>query len=203
MKIAIIGATGNVGSRLIEESLRRGHAVTAIARQASKLPGRDGVTTRDVDVADTQALADALRGNDAVISTVRFLQTSAAQITAAVKAAGIRRLLVVGGAGSLYVAPGVQLVDTPSFPDAYKAEASAGRDFLNALRAETGLDWSFLSPSALFTPGERTGKFRLGKDELLTAADGKSWISMEDYAIAMLDEIEQPKHVRERFTVGY
>ena len=203
MKIAIIGATGNVGSRLIEESLRRGHAVTAIARQASKLPGRDGVTTRDVDVADTQALADALRGNDAVISTVRFLQTSAAQITAAVKAAGIRRLLVVGGAGSLYVAPGVQLVDTPSFPDAYKAEASAGRDFLNALRAETELDWSFLSPSALFTPGERTGKFRLGKDELLTAADGKSWISMEDYAIAMLDEIEQPKHVRERFTVGY
>lgn len=203
MKIAIIGATGNVGSRLIEEALRRGHAVTAIARQASKLPGRDGVTTRDVDVADTQALADALRGNDAVISTVRFLQTSAAQITAAVKAAGIRRLLVVGGAGSLYVAPGVQLVDTPSFPDAYKAEASAGRDFLNALRTETGLDWSFLSPSALFTPGERTGKFRLGKDELLTAADGKSWISMEDYAIAMLDEIEQPKHVRERFTVGY
>lgn len=203
MKIAIIGATGNVGSRLIEEALRRGHAVTAIARQASKLPGRDGVTTRDVDVADTQALADALRGNDTVISTVRFLQTSAAQITAAVKAAGIRRLLVVGGAGSLYVAPGVQLVDTPSFPDAYKAEASAGRDFLNALRAETGLDWSFLSPSALFTPGDRTGKFRLGKDELLTAADGKSWISMEDYAIAMLDEIEQPKHVRERFTVGY
>ena len=203
MKIAIIGATGNVGSRLIEEALRCGYAVTAIARQASKLPGRDGVTTRDVDVADTQALADALRGNDAVISTVRFLQTSAAQITAAVKAAGIRRLLVVGGAGSLYVAPGVQLVDTPSFPDAYKAEASAGRDFLNALRAETGLDWSFLSPSALFTPGERTGKFRLGKDELLTAADGKSWISMEDYAIAMLDEIEQPKHVRERFTVGY
>lgn len=203
MKIAIIGATGNVGSRLIEEALRRGHAVTAIARQASKLPGRDGMTTRDVDVADTQALADALRGNDTVISTVRFLQTSAAQITAAVKAAGIRRLLVVGGAGSLYVAPGVQLVDTPSFPDAYKAEASAGRDFLNALRAETGLDWSFLSPSALFTPGDRTGKFRLGKDELLTAADGKSWISMEDYAIAMLDEIEQPKHVRERFTVGY
>lgn len=203
MKIAIIGATGNVGSRLIEEAQRRGHAVTAIARQASKLPGRDGVTTRDVDVADTQPLADALRGNDAVISTVRFLQTSAAQITAAVKAAGIRRLLVVGGAGSLYVAPGVQLVDTPSFPDAYKAEASAGRDFLNALRAETGLDWSFLSPSALFTPGDRTGKFRLGKDELLTAADGKSWISMEDYAIAMLDEIEQPKHVRERFTVGY
>ena len=203
MKIAIIGATGNVGSRLTDEALRRGHTVTALARQASKLPARDGVTARDVDVADTSALAAALRGSDAVISTVRFLQTSAAQIVAAVNAAGVERLLVVGGAGSLYVAPGVQLVDTPTFPDAYKAEASAGRDFLNALRGEASLAWTFLSPSALFTPGERTGKFRLGNDELIAAADGKSWISMEDYAIAMLDEIEQPKHVRERFTVGY
>ncbi|AZG14143.1 NAD(P)-dependent oxidoreductase [Cupriavidus pauculus] len=203
MKIAIIGATGNVGSRLTEEAVRRGHAVTALARKASALPARDGVTTRDVDIADAPALTQALAGHDVVISTERFLQTSAAQITAAVKAAGVRRLLVVGGAGSLYVAPGVQLVDTPSFPDAYKAEASAGRDFLNALRGETSLDWTFLSPSALFTPGERTGRFRLGKDDLLTAADGKSWISMEDYAIAMLDEIEQPRHVREHFTVGY
>lgn len=203
MKIAIIGATGNVGTRLTDEALRRGHSVAALARQASKLPARDGLTTRDVDVADAAALADALRGNDAVISTVRFLQTTAAQIVNAVRTAGIRRLLVVGGAGSLYVAPGTQLVDTPGFPDAYKAEASAGRDFLNALQAESQLDWTFLSPSALFAPGERTGKFRLGKDELLTAADGKSWISMEDFAIAMLDEVEQPKHVRERFTVGY
>ncbi|KAI3589665.1 Rrf2-linked NADH-flavin reductase [Cupriavidus sp. U2] len=203
MKIAIIGATGNVGSRLTDEALRRGHTVTAVARQASKLPAREGVTARDVDVAETSDLAHALRGSDVVISTVRFLQTSAAQIVAAVKAAGVERLLVVGGAGSLFVAPGVQLVDTPNFPDAYKAEALAGRDFLNALRGETALAWTFLSPSALFTPGERTGKFRLGNDDLLTAADGKSWISMEDYAIAMLDEIEQPKHVRERFTVGY
>nr|WP_315595415.1 NAD(P)-dependent oxidoreductase [uncultured Cupriavidus sp.] len=203
MKIAIIGATGNVGTRLTDEALRRGHSVTALARQASKLPARDGVTPHDVDAANTEALAQALRGSDIVISTVRFLQTSAAQIVGAVKAAGVKRLLVVGGAGSLYVAPGVQLVDTPSFPEAYKAEASAGRDFLNALRGEAQLDWTFLSPSALFTPGERTGKFRLGLDELLTAADGKSWISMEDYAIAMLDEIEQPKHTRERFTVGY
>ncbi|GJG95728.1 NAD(P)-dependent oxidoreductase [Cupriavidus pauculus] len=203
MKIAIIGATGNVGSRLTDEALRRGHTVAALARHASALPARDGVTAHDVDVADNQALAAALRGNDVAISTVRFLQTTAGQIVAAVKAAGIRRLLVVGGAGSLYVAPGLQLVDTPTFPDAYKAEASAGRDFLDALRGETQLDWTFLSPSALFTPGERTGKFRLGRDELLTAADGKSWISMEDYAIAMLDEIEQAKHVRERFTVGY
>jgi len=203
MKFAIIGATGNVGSRLTDEALRRGHTVTALARKASQLPARSGLTTQDVDVANAEALANALRGNDVVISTVRFLQASAAQITGAVKAAGVKRLLVVGGAGSLLVAPDVQLVDTPNFPDAYKAEASAGRDFLNALRGESDLDWTFLSPSALFTPGERTGKFRLGNDTLLTAADGKSWISMEDYAIAMLDEIEQPTHVRARFTVGY
>lgn len=203
MKIAIIGATGNVGTRLTDEALRRGHTVTALARQASKLAAREGVTTRDVDVADTKALADALRGNDVAISTVRFLQATAPQISEAVNAAGIKRLLVVGGAGSLYVAPDTQLVDTPGFPDAYKAEASAGRDFLNALRGETQIEWTFLSPSALFTPGERTGKFRLGTNELLTAANGKSSISMEDFAIAMLDEIERPTHVRERFTVGY
>ena len=203
MKIAIIGATGNVGTRLTDEALRRGHSVTALARQASKLQARNGVTTRDVDVADAQALADSLRGDDVVISTVRFLQTTAAQIVDAVKAAGIKRLLVVGGAGSLYAAPGVQLVDTPEFPELYKAEASAGRDFLNALQRESQLEWTFLSPSALFTPGERTGKFRLGKDDLLVDANGKSWISMEDYAIAMLDEIERPLHVRARLTVGY
>ncbi|MWL87636.1 NAD(P)-dependent oxidoreductase [Cupriavidus sp. SW-Y-13] len=202
MKIAIIGATGNVGTRLTDEALRRGHTVTALARQASKLPTRDGVVAKDIDVSNAQVLADALRGSDVVISTVRFLQATASQITDAVKAAGVKRLLVVGGAGSLYIAPGKQLVDTPEFPDAYKAEASAGRDFLNALKKETSLEWTFLSPSALFTPGERTGKFRLGKEDLLATADGSS-ISMEDYAMAMLDEIEQPEHVRERFTVGY
>lgn len=203
MKIAIIGATGNVGTRLTDEALRRGHTVTALARQASKLPTREGLTTRDVDAADTQALAEALRGADVAISTVRFLQATAGQIVAAVKAAGVKRLLVVGGAGSLYVAPGVRLIDTPEFPEIYKAEAAAGGDFLNALRGESQLEWTFLSPAALFAPGERTGKFRIGKEELLVTADGKSWISMEDYAIAMLDEVEQPKHVRERFTVGY
>jgi uracil phosphoribosyltransferase len=121
----------------------------------------------------------------------------------AVKEAGVKRLIVVGGAGSLEVAPGLQLIDTPQFPDAYRPEASAGRDFLNALRAETSLDWTFLSPSALFEPGERTGKFRLGGDQLLADAAGQSRISMEDYAIALVDEIETPKHVRQRFTVGY
>lgn len=203
MKIAIIGATGNVGTRLTDEALRRGHTVTALARQATSLPDRAGVTPRNVDVDDGAALAAALAGHDAAVSTVRFLQAKASQIVDAVKAAGIERLLVVGGAGSLFVAPGVQLVDTPTFPAQYKDEAAAGRDFLNALRGETALAWTFLSPSALFLPGERTGKFRLGGEELLADAAGKSTISMEDYAIAMLDEIETPAHVRQRFTVGY
>ncbi|MGO4306385.1 NAD(P)-dependent oxidoreductase [Cupriavidus sp. RAF12] len=203
MKIAIIGATGNVGSRLTDEALRRGHTVTALARHASQLPARDGLIPRDVDAADTKSLTEALAGHDAVISTVRFLQTTAPQIAGAVKTAGVKRLLVVGGAGSLYVGPGVQLVDTPGFPAQYKDEAAAGRDFLNALRGESELEWTFLSPSALFIPGERTGTFRVGEENLLSDAAGKSWISMEDYAIAMLDEIEKPAHVRQRYTVGY
>ncbi|CAG2159474.1 NAD(P)-dependent oxidoreductase [Cupriavidus numazuensis] len=203
MNIAIIGATGRVGTRLIDEALRRGHRVTALARTASRLPTRDGLTTRDVDATDSQALAAALAGHDMAISTARFEQLKAPQIVGPVKTAGVPRLLVVGGAGSLFVAPGTQLVDTPGFPAAYKSEASAGRDFLNALSAEADLNWTFLSPSALFEPGERTGKYRAGKDELLADAAGKSWISMEDYSIAMLDEIERSAHPRQRFTVGY
>ncbi|WP_416049058.1 NAD(P)-dependent oxidoreductase [Cupriavidus basilensis] len=203
MKIAIIGATGRVGTRLIDEALSRGHTVTAIARQADKLAARPGLATINADVADTKALAAALAGQDVAISTVRFLQTTTKQITSAVKAAGVPRLLVVGGAGSLFVAPGAQLVDTPQFPEAYKAEALAGRDFLNALRNETAIDWTFLSPAALFEPGTRTGKFRVGEETLLSDASGKSWISMEDYAIAMIDEVEKPAHSRQRYTVAY
>jgi len=203
MKIAIIGATGRVGTRLVDEALRRGHTVTAVARQAGKLPAQPNLTTRDADAADTKALAAAIAGSDVAISTVRFEHTRAAQIVGAVKAAGVPRLLVVGGAGSLYVAPGVQLVDTPGFPDAYKPEALAGRDFLDALRAETALDWTFLSPAALFEPGTRTGAWRTGGDTLLSDAAGKSWISMEDYAIAMLDEVEKPAHPRQRYSVAY
>jgi putative NADH-flavin reductase len=203
MNIAILGATGNVGSRLVNEALARGHHVTALARHASKLAARPGLETLDVDLADGAKLADALRGKDAVISSARFATSPLAAVLGPVRQAGVRRLLVVGGAGSLEVAPGTALVDTPTFPAEYKPEALAGRDWLNALRTEKDLDWTFLSPSALFTPGERTGTFRLGGDTLLTAADGRSWISMEDFAIAMLDEVEKPAHTGRRFTVGY
>jgi len=113
------------------------------------------------------------------------------------------RVIEVGGAGTLEVAPGVQLVDTPAFPAEYKAEALAGREFLNTLRSQHGLEWAYLSPSAILAPGPRTGRFRLGTDQLLTWADGQSWISAEDFASALVDELEAPKHRRERFTVGY
>jgi len=199
----MIGATGNVGSRILAEALRRGHTVTAIARNAGALTPRAGVTPVSVDFANTPALTQALRGHDAVVSATRFVSTPVDTLRQAIKAAGVKRWFIVGGAGSLEVAPGKALVDAPGFPDAYRAEASAGRDFLNKVRGEKELDWTFLSPSALFVPGQRTGKFRTGGDQLLTGADGNSTISFEDYAIAAIDELENPRHIRQRFTVGY
>lgn len=201
MKIALIGASGNAGQRLTAEMSRRGHAVTAIARQPEKIAALPGVTAAAGDIND-KALAGLLAGHDAVISAVRFLDTDAEALIAIVRAAGVKRYLVVGGAASLEVAPGVRLLDTPQFPAAYKGEATAGAAFLETLCAADDLDWSFLSPSAMFVAGERTGKFRLGKDQLLTQDKGSS-ISFEDFAVAAIDELETPRHIRQRFTVGY
>jgi putative NADH-flavin reductase len=203
MKIALVGATGNVGTRLISELTRRGHHVTAIARHLEKLQGQAAVRPVSGDVQNESALAAGLAGHDVVIHSVKFLSTNASKIIAATKAAKVPRLLVVGGAGSLEVSPGLTLVNTPDFPSEYKPETLAGVKFLNVLRGEKELDWTFLSPSYFFAPGERSGKFRLGKDELLVAADGQSRISTEDFAIALVDELEQPKQSRQRFTVGY
>jgi uncharacterized protein len=202
MKIALIGATGNAGSRILAELSRRGHAVTAIARHPEKVPALTGVTARKADVHDVAGLANALRGHDAVISSVHFTASDPRKLIEAVHASGVGRYLIVGGAGSLEVAPGVKLIDTPEFPAIYKAEAAAGGAFLDLLRKEKTLDWTFVSPSALFVPGERTGKFRLGGNQLLVNDKGSS-ISFEDYAIAFADEIERPAHSRQRFTVGY
>ncbi len=202
MKIALIGASGNAGSRIAAELSSRGHKVTAIARDASRITALPGVTPLALDIADTAALADALKGHDAVVSSVHFLASDAEQLIGAVKASGVRRYLVVGGAGSLEVAPGVKLFDTPQFPPEYKAEATKGGAFLDRLKTESDLDWTFLSPSAVFVPGTRTGTFRLGEDQLLQNENGSS-ISFEDYAIALVDEIETPRHSRRRFTVGY
>jgi putative NADH-flavin reductase len=203
MKIAIVGSTGNVGSRVAAEALSRGHQVTGISRHPEKQAAAKGLTAAKGDAADPGGLARALAGHDAVVSSTRFQGNDPRALIAAVKKAGVKRLLVVGGAGSLEVAPGVALIDTPQFPAAYKPEAAAGRDFLNVLRGEKELEWTFFSPAAFFGPGARTGKFRLGGDQLLVGPDGQSRISMEDYAIALVDELETPRHARRRFTAAY
>jgi uncharacterized protein len=202
MKVALIGASGQAGSRILAELVRRGHAVTAIARHPEKIAAGPGVATSKGDVFDNDGLVALLKGHDVVISAVHFTASDPEILIEAVRASGAKRYVVVGGAGSLEVAPGVTLVSTPQFPAIYKAEATKGGEFLALLRQEKSLDWTFLSPSALFVAGERTGKFRLGKDQLLTNDKGSS-ISFEDYAIALVDELEKPAHSRQRFTVGY
>jgi uncharacterized protein len=203
MKIAIIGATGNAGSRIAAEALRRGHSVTGITRSADQEKVPAGVVLRQGDASQPEQLAALIQGHDVVVSSARFSQLKAAALLDGVKSAGVKRLLVVGGAASLETAPGVILLDSPTFPAEYKGEAVPGKQFLDDLRTETAIDWTFLSPPAMFAPGERTGTFRIGQNQLMADEQGKSHISMEDYAIALLDEIEQPKHLRQRFTVAY
>lgn len=202
-KVALIGASGFIGSRLLAELSARGHAVTAIVRSPEKVAALAGVTAVKGDVFDKDGLAKLLAGHDVVISAVHFTASDPQILLAAVKQSGVQRYLVVGGAGSLEVAPGVKLFDTPEFPAVYLDEARKGGAFLDLLKQEKGLDWTFLSPSALIQPGERTGQFRLGTDQLLVDAEGNSAISAEDYAIALVDELEKPAHSRHRFTVGY
>lgn len=211
MKIALIGASGFIGSALLNEALTRGHLVTALVRHPEKLVPRPNLTGQTTDVLDTGRLAGQIKGFDAVISafsghaqsnTFDYYMQGIQSIIAAAKQAGAPTLLVVGGAGSLEVVPGVQLMDTPNFPAAYQATAEGARQALALLRQEPELNWSMLSPSAMIAPGQRSGKFRLGGDQLLMAADGNSHVSVEDYAMAMLDELEQPAHSRQRFTVG-
>ena len=213
MKIALIGATGFVGSAILKEALDRGHEVTAIVRHPEKLPAHAKLHAKKGDVYNAEEVSRLVAGHDAVISAFnpgwknpnlyedQVRGTTA--IIAAVKRAGVKRVLWVGGAGGLEIKPGAQSVDTPEFPKDWKQGSLATREALNLLRKESSLDWSYLSPSADLSPGQRTGKFRLGKDQLLTDANGKSHISTQDYAMAMIDEVEQPKHIRHRFTVGY
>jgi putative NADH-flavin reductase len=155
------------------------------------------------DIANMTELGARLSGHVVVVSSVRFIDYDISNLLTALEIAGNPRLVMVGGAGSLLTASGTALSEAPTFPEAVKPEAKAGAEKLAALRAQTKVDWSFLSPSALFAPGERTGKFRVGGDQLLVDGTGKSWISQEDFAIALLNEIETPKHSRQRFTVGY
>lgn len=212
MRIALIGASGYVGAKLREEALQRGHHVVAIVRDPSRLPARDALTVRQADVYDSANVAAAVAGSDVVLSAfssaneaedVRARHVRAYRsIVAGTKHAGINRLVVIGGAGSLFVAPGVQLVDTDEFPAEWKPGARGARDALADLQKETELDWAFVSPPPMLVPGERTGKFKLGGDEVPPMRDGKpASISTDDLAVAVLDEIEKPKHHRQRFSV--
>lgn len=202
MKVALIGAGGTAGQRILRELAARGHQVTALARTPGKVPAIEGVDLRQIDANDAASVTANVAGHDAVICAVKFKEANLPQMVGAIQAAGITRFLTVGGAGSLFVTPGLREMDGPGFPDFVKPEARAGSDFLDFLRSTQGLDWTFISPSRMFEPGVRSGAYRSGKDDLLFDATGKSWISMEDYALAMVDELEQGRHLRERFTVG-
>ena len=213
MKIALFGATGTIGQRILQEALRRGHDVTAIARDTARLDGQQSPRLRVVagDILDMHSVAAVVAGHDAVVSAYgpreeapQTVVDASRSLIGGLTSAGVKRLVAVGGAGSLEVAPGVLLIDSPQFPEAWKEIARAHADALNVYRTEAGgLDWTSVSPPALIEPGERTGKFRLGTDQLLTDAQGQSRISAEDFAIALLDEVEKPRHVRQRFTVAY
>jgi uncharacterized protein len=203
MKIALIGATGNVGAKIAAEALSRGHQVTGIARHVEKLAERPGLTPRRADLANEAEIAQAVRGHDAIVVSVRHQNNDVLHAFAAAKLAGVKRVLIVGGAASLESSPGVRLVDTPGFPAEIKVEALPAAEALKRVRQEKELEWTFLSPSIMLVPGERTGKFRIGADQVLKDAKGDSRISQEDLAVAILDELESPRHLRKRFTVGY
>lgn len=203
MKVALVGATGNIGSKLLSELVSRGHGVTAIARSPEKAASSPGVQLKKGDAEDTAGLTKLLAGHDAVISAVPFVPGLSTKLIEAVKHAGVKRYIMVGGAGSLEVAPGRLLKDTLTLPDPVKAIIEEGSASLDRLREEHQLDWTFFSPAAEIGPGARTGKFRLGGDQLVCDKDGRSRISYDDYAIALVDELEQPKHIGKRFTIAY
>ena len=214
--VVLIGATGFVGSAILNELLSRGHKVTAVVRNAAKLPKNDNLTAVEEDVAHVDAIAAIAKGKDAVISAYnpgwtnpdikRLIEENYPKIVEAVKKSGVGRLLIVGGAGTLFVKPGLRVVDSGAIPAAIMDGVRPLGDFyLNFLTKEHDLDWVFFSPAGAFEEkGERTGKFRLGKDDLIVdPATGTSHISVEDYAVAMVDELEKPAHHMERFTIGY
>jgi putative NADH-flavin reductase len=212
MKIAIFGAKGRIGSRIVNEALNRGHQVTAIVRHPEEYTEeRPHLKVAKGDLFKTQDVESSTFDHDVVVCAYNYTHgaqpSTIAEITEpllnGLKQAHVKRLIVVGGAGSLEVSPGVQLVDTPNFPPEYRPSALAHREALKLYRQEKEIEWTYISPAAEIVPGERTGNYRTGTNQLLTDAQGRSFISIEDYAVAVLDEIENPKHIRERFTVGY
>ena len=208
MKIVLYGAGGMIGSRILAEGLRRGHAVTVVARDPKKFvppPGR--VLVVQGDVLDAASVAAAVNGYEAVLSavgpTAAVIAGAPRSLIEGLTRAGVKRVVVVGGAGSLEVASGMLLLQTPQFPAKYQEVAQAHAAALAIFRQNSTLDWTFVSPAAWIQPGERTGRFRLGGDQLLVDDRNESRISAEDFAVAFLDEVEKPRHIRRRFTVAY
>jgi putative NADH-flavin reductase len=217
MKVALIGATGFVGSHLLTELINRGHEVTAIVRSPDKVKSESPLLkTLKGDVFDEDNLTGLLAGNDVVLSAYNpgwtnpdiyseFLKGSAA-IQSATKKSGVKRYFVVGGAGSLEVAPGIQLIDTPAFPEEIKPGANAAREYYGILKNETELDWTVISPAIEMhqgTAGVRKGVYRIGENSPVFDENGRSVISVEDMSMAIVDELEDPKFIKKRFTTAY
>ncbi|PUZ24326.1 hypothetical protein GA0116948_10785 [Chitinophaga costaii] len=214
MKVAIIGASGYIGKEILAEALNRGHQVTAIVRDVTKITDtHPQLTVVKADVLDEVAVAAAVKGNEAVISSYNAGQDASdildtygraiRSILNGVKDAGIHRFLAVSGAGSLEIEPGLQLLDTPEFPELWKAGATATREAFYTIKAQSDLDWTVISPAMNIEPGPRTGVFRLGRDQVVADAKGESRISTKDFAVAVIDELEKPQHIKQRFTLAY
>ena len=211
MKIAIIGASGNIGSRIVKEALQRGHEVTGISRNTSKITEKNSkLHLVNCDIFNPSELGKHLENKDVVISAYAPAFENVGQLVDATntlidvaKKAKVKHLIVVGGAGSLEVAHNALLLDSPQFPDAWRPIARAHKEALHLYEAEKSLNWSYAHPAAVIEPGSRTGKFRLGSNQLLVDVQGNSKISIEDFAIALLDEAEIPKHIQKRFVVAY
>lgn len=212
MELVILGASGFIGSAITAEALARGHQVTAVVSRPERVTAQAGLSVVGLDINDTPALTRLLSGKAVVISAFSghaqqdvkgyYLKAFNSVLNAAT-AANVGRLLVVGGAATLLLPDGSRLLDSPQFPAEYRATAEGAAEVLQQLREQSALNWSFLSPAAEIFPGDKTGNFRLGLDNLLTDAEGKSRISNGDYAAAMLDEAEQPQHLNKRFSVAY
>ena len=202
--IALIGASGNIGSKITEELLSRGYNVTAIARNPEKVDASERVTPVAGDILQPQQLAETLKGHDAVICAASFIPNESEKLLEAIRLSGVNRYLMVGGAASLLNEDGVKVWDTlEGLPDGVMNYIQEGMRALDLLKEADDFDWTFLSPAVVIGPGERTGKFRLGKDNVVADDNGESKISYDDYAIALVDELEQGNYINARFTLGY
>ena len=211
MQISILGATGRIGRRIVAEALTRKHTVTAVSRDVGALEANEQVTPKAADATQSEELERVIHAHDAVVCSVgptrgdppRMVEDATRALAAAAMRAHVKRVVIVGGAGSLAVKPGVELLSTPEFPEEWREIALAHRQALEIWRRVKELDWTYVSPAALIEPGPRTGDYRVGHNDLLVDSEGKSRISIEDFAVAVLNEVETGAHVHERITVAY